>query len=93
MVKRPHRQVSQEEALSLAKKYSLNYMETSAKSGDGVNRAFQMLLIDIHKIHGSVPYNTSDRGESVLNSGSQTIILTSPDKPQEIEKKKKECCF
>jgi len=89
-----HRQVSQEEALSLAKKYSLNYMETSAKSGEGVNRAFQLLLIDIHKIHGTVPDPSDHRPGVLSKSGSQTIILTSPEKPKENLKpvEKKGCC-
>jgi len=90
----PHRQVTQEDALSLAKKYSLSYMETSAKSGDNVYKAFQSLLMDIHRINGTEEDKPVE-SQGMSGSGSATIILTAPEKPSKENpkaEKKEGCC-
>jgi len=84
----PSRDISQEEALSVAHKNSLSYMETSAKSGSNVNKAFQMLLTDIHKVNGSIIYEPND--SSLVSGGNTSIVLI--EKPHEVVKQKKEGC-
>ena len=37
------REVSRDEAMALARKYNIDYTETSAKTGEGVFQAFEML--------------------------------------------------
>eukprot|EP01125_Pyxidicula_operculata_P011870 TRINITY_DN3884_c0_g1_i1.p1 TRINITY_DN3884_c0_g1~~TRINITY_DN3884_c0_g1_i1.p1 ORF type:complete len:262 (-),score=61.59 TRINITY_DN3884_c0_g1_i1:132-917(-) len=43
------RDVAMEDGLEFAKQHHLNFLETSAKTGDNVQKAFQILLGDIHK--------------------------------------------
>jgi len=89
----PSREISQEEALSVAHKNSLNYMETSAKSGANVNKAFQMLLTDIHKVNGSLIYEPPFTiNDSSLVSGSNSIIVLTTEKPPDVVNQKKEGC-
>ncbi|OLS13224.1 MAG: small GTP-binding protein [Promethearchaeota archaeon CR_4] len=45
----PNRQVTYEEGIALGKKLNLSYIETSAKTGDMVNDAFEMLALSLFK--------------------------------------------
>jgi len=84
----PYRQIERSEGLTFAQKYSLNYMETSAKSGNNVNKAFQILLTDIHKM--ALRETEGDIIPRVPSSNSSTVILTA-DPPKEVQQKKDEC--
>jgi len=53
------RMVTTREANEFAKRYGFHYMETSAKDGDGCNRAFQLLFQEIHKIERQNPTTTT----------------------------------
>jgi len=45
-----HREVPTARGLQFARDHGMNFMETSALSGSNVDRAFKILLTDIHKL-------------------------------------------
>lgn len=71
-------QVSTETGLKWAKDHGLSFLETSAKSGNNVNKAFQTLLHDIYKkqtegkqLQGNIPPEQHGTGP-IWNS---TVVL------------------
>ena len=73
------RSVSQEDGLKMAEKLKIRYFETSAKTGKGINEAFEHLVKEIMKKKGDV---ISDR--------KQSFSLTSSTQRK---KNKKGCCY
>ena len=61
----------------MANNLKVNYYETSALNGEGINEAFEGLTKEIMK------------KKKVINSDGRTISLTSSQKPKT---KKKGCC-
>jgi small GTP-binding protein len=55
-----HREIPTERGLEYARKNNINFMETSARSGSNVDKAFKILLTDIHKANtvGSIGIET-----------------------------------
>lgn len=77
------REVSFDDGLKLAEELGISYVETSAKSGHGVEFAFQSLV----ELYLS---NTSSHNKEQLKRSS-TVIIDDHNPAQENEKKKK-CC-
>jgi len=77
------RKISTQEGIDLAAKEALNFMETSALSGNNVQRAFQIVLQDIHAL--AEKKLTSEKKPVVnLVSDKETIHLdTSTSSKQE----------
>ena len=71
------RVISKEQGQEMADSLKINYFETSALNGTGINEAFEGLTKEIMK------------KKKVINSDGRTISLTSSQKPK---KKKKGCC-
>jgi len=67
------REVSTQSGLELAKSNGLNFMETSARSGKNVNRAFQILLNDIHTLN---PIPAQDKKEEVPPKVKASVVIT-----------------
>ena len=77
------RMIDTQKGLEKAKEYEIEFYETSALTGVGINEAFEGLAKQILK-----NYKIKD------NAGSRTISLQS-SKPEEVietDKKKKKCC-
>jgi len=78
------REVTTPIALEFARREELNFLETSALTGNNVNRAFQLLLQDIHKetkraelepqaiLHGSI-------FDLITEGRTMTVNLSSPE--------------
>ncbi len=71
------RVISKEQGQEMADSLKINYFETSALNGTGINEAFEGLTKEIMK------------KKKVINSDGRTISLTSSQKPKT---KKKGCC-
>lgn len=90
------RAVSQEQALKLAEKNGLLYMETSALDGSHVNEAFRSLVETVYKNLGldkaDFDQDTSDdEGVSAgISLSGKTIDVAEP--PAEPEQKKQSSC-
>jgi len=66
------REISTEDGIKFARDHNLNFLETSALNGSNVNRAFQIVLQDIHKL--SQKYAKID--ERPKQPSKQTVKLT-----------------
>ena len=71
------RAISKEQGQEMANSLQINYYETSALNGTGINEAFEGLTKEIMK------------KKKVINSDGRTISLTSNQKPKN---QKKGCC-
>eukprot|EP01022_Parablepharisma_sp_SALTPOND_P028916 TRINITY_DN72033_c0_g1_i1.p4 TRINITY_DN72033_c0_g1~~TRINITY_DN72033_c0_g1_i1.p4 ORF type:complete len:100 (+),score=13.71 TRINITY_DN72033_c0_g1_i1:498-797(+) len=63
--KQDMREVTFEEGSELAAKYNVNFLETSAKSSQGVAEAFQILANDINNTVDFTEASTSASGKSI----------------------------
>ncbi len=79
-----NRQVSIEEVKSKAETYNIAFLETSAKSGDNINKAFTELVEQVYK--ANITMNQSY--EKIEENNGDGINLVNKDE----EKKKKGCC-
>jgi len=66
------REVSTEDGIAFAQEHSLNFMETSAFSGDNVDRAFQIILQDIH----TVAQRLIVQEEGVRLTSKSTVVIS-----------------
>eukprot|EP01125_Pyxidicula_operculata_P018499 TRINITY_DN6567_c0_g1_i1.p1 TRINITY_DN6567_c0_g1~~TRINITY_DN6567_c0_g1_i1.p1 ORF type:complete len:391 (-),score=69.85 TRINITY_DN6567_c0_g1_i1:150-1322(-) len=64
------RQVPTQEALNYSKKEGISFLETSAYSGANCTKAMQLILQEIHQVHGV------KKGKSKLNSKEEKGIST-----------------
>uniref|UniRef100_A0A6B2LIG9 Ras-related protein Rab-18 n=1 Tax=Arcella intermedia TaxID=1963864 RepID=A0A6B2LIG9_9EUKA len=79
--KEDQREVSTERGIEFSRLNNINFMETSAKTGDNVDRAFQIILQDIHKLTEKFVKLESRRTKSSVQ-GRATVKLTT-DSPAE----------
>jgi len=70
------REVTTEEGIKFAREHSLNFLETSALNGSNVNKAFQIVLQDIHKL--SQKYAKLDE-QRLKQPTKQTVKLVGDD--------------
>uniref|UniRef100_A0A7S2RFG9 Uncharacterized protein n=1 Tax=Rhizochromulina marina TaxID=1034831 RepID=A0A7S2RFG9_9STRA len=70
------RKVSPEEAQTMADKYGMHYLETSAKTGKNVGRAFQIIVERVHR-------KQKASGGSHSHKRSNSITLGSKKKDEE----------
>ena len=81
------REVSREEAQTKAEQYNIAYLETSAKSGDNINKAFTALIEQVYKA------NTSSLQTEFTIEGSNEDGVNLADNDDDEEKPpKKGCC-
>ena len=81
------RKVTQDEAEQKAKNYKVGFMETSAKSGDNLDKAFETL---VHSIFDSCKRET-EKCEKIENKGEKGIeINTNVNKKK--QKQESGCC-
>eukprot|EP01125_Pyxidicula_operculata_P015106 TRINITY_DN5101_c0_g1_i1.p1 TRINITY_DN5101_c0_g1~~TRINITY_DN5101_c0_g1_i1.p1 ORF type:complete len:1147 (-),score=330.31 TRINITY_DN5101_c0_g1_i1:861-4301(-) len=67
------REVDTDRGIEFSRKNGINFLETSALSGDNVSRAFQIVLTDIYKL--SEKYAKLGSNDSQIN-GKATVVLT-----------------
>jgi small GTP-binding protein len=79
-----NRKVAFEEASQLAKKYSIDYIETSAKTGVNIRLLFDICCLSLIK-------KNEDLEESV--SMGKKVSLTGLKKEDKLNNKKSKCCF
>ncbi|KAM6114686.1 ras-related protein Rab-18-B-like isoform 1-T1 [Phoenicopterus ruber ruber] len=68
---KPDREVERREGLQFARKRSLLFIETSAKTQDGVQHAFEELVIKILQTPGLWDKSTEKRGVQLMESSAQ----------------------
>ncbi|NXU99121.1 RB18B protein, partial [Cettia cetti] len=68
---KPDREVERKEGLQLARKHSLLFIETSAKTQDGVQHAFEELVIKILQTPGLWEKSTAKKGVQLRGSSAQ----------------------
>ncbi|XP_066061246.1 ras-related protein Rab-18-B-like [Chamaea fasciata] len=68
---KPDREVERKEGLQLARKHSLLFIETSAKTEDGVQQAFEELVIKILQTPGLWEKSTFRKGIQLMDSSAQ----------------------
>ncbi|XP_066423027.1 ras-related protein Rab-18-B-like [Molothrus aeneus] len=68
---KPDREVERKEGLQLARKHSLLFIETSAKTQDGVHHAFEELVIKILQTPDLWDKGTGKKGVQLLESSAQ----------------------
>ncbi|XP_058713904.1 ras-related protein Rab-18-B-like [Poecile atricapillus] len=68
---KPDREVERKEGLQLARKHSLLFIETSAKTQDGVQHAFEELVIKILQTPDLWDKNTAKKGVQLTESSAQ----------------------
>ncbi|XP_071584614.1 ras-related protein Rab-18-B-like isoform X2 [Heliangelus exortis] len=68
---KPDREVQRKEGLQFARKRSLLFIETSAKTQDGVQHAFEELVIKILQTPGLWDKNAEKQGIQLMESSSQ----------------------
>lgn len=74
------RQVTKEEAEKFCEEKGLNYVETSAITGEGIKKLFEMITNSFLDIPNEIPQK------------DKTIILDPQAVKEDDEKKKKKCC-
>ena len=74
--------VSKEEAQTKAEQYNIAFLETSAKNGDNIEKAFTELVEQIYKANISIQHNE----EVIEESNGEGVNLENK------EEKKKGCC-
>ena len=79
------RDVSKDEAQAKAEQYNIAYMETSAKNGDNINKAFHEIIEQIYNNADLMAKNDATIGE---NNGEGVNLSNK----EEEEKKKSGCC-
>lgn len=80
------RGVSTEDAQSFAEKEGLSFLETSALEATNVERAFQTILAEIHRIISKKALASEEASGAGIKEG-KTIIVSEPD-----SNTKKGCC-
>lgn len=86
------REVPTEEAISFSREHGLNFLETSAKMGSNVDRAFQIVLDDIHRLAERFAKLEQQRNDPTVSGKRKTVVLTNnPREPQKTEDKPCEC--
>ncbi|NXU01216.1 RB18B protein, partial [Buphagus erythrorhynchus] len=70
-IDKPDREVERNEGLQLARKHSLLFIETSAKTQDGVQFAFEELVIKILQTPGLGDESTGKKGVQLTESSAQ----------------------
>ncbi|NXA59944.1 RB18B protein, partial [Mohoua ochrocephala] len=68
---KPDREVERKEGLQFARKHSLLFIETSAKTQDGVHHAFEELVTKILQTPGLWDKGTEKRGVQLVESSAQ----------------------
>ncbi|XP_074413896.1 ras-related protein Rab-18-B isoform X2 [Zonotrichia albicollis] len=68
---KPEREVERKEGLQLARKHSLLFIETSAKTQDGVHHAFEELVIKILQTPDLWDKGTGKKGIQLMESSAQ----------------------
>ena len=75
------RVITTEEGESLAKKLKLGFCEVSAKTGDGIENAFQNLINEVYRI-----------SKNEFKSNANVEIITNQKIDENNKRKKKKCC-
>ncbi|XP_023804148.1 ras-related protein Rab-18-B-like [Cyanistes caeruleus] len=68
---KPDREVERKEGLQLARKHSLLFIETSAKTQDGVQHAFEELVMKILQTPDLWDKNTAKKGVQLMESSAR----------------------
>ncbi|NXL82703.1 RB18B protein, partial [Leptocoma aspasia] len=68
---KPDREVERKEGLQLARKHSLLFIETSAKTEDGVQYAFEELVLKILQTPDLWDKSTAKEGVQLMESSAQ----------------------
>ncbi len=79
------RQVSKEQAQTKAEQYNIAFLETSAKSGDNINKAFTELVEQVYNVN----MNNSQSDSLIGINNEDGVNLVNKD---EEKSKKKGCC-
>ena len=89
------RKVSNEEALSFAKRKKIKYFETSAKTGFNIKEVFNEIYKDIYMLSMDNGTNLEKDGDEEMNHRIENIQITKSDLTKKINKEndqKGKCC-
>jgi len=78
------REISEEEARTKAEQYNIAFLETSAKTGDNINKAFSQLIEEVYKANISLLQSNVEIEE---NNGDGINLVEKKD-----QTKKNGCC-
>ena len=78
------REISEEEARTKAEQYNIAFLETSAKTGDNINKAFSQLIEEVYKANISLLQSNIEIEE---NNGAGINLVEKKD-----QTKKNGCC-
>jgi Ras-related protein Rab-11A len=78
------REISEEEARTKAEQYNIAFLETSAKTGDNINKAFSQLIEEVYKANISLLQSNIEIEE---NNGDGINLVEKKD-----QTKKNGCC-
>ena len=87
----PNREVSEEEAENFAKNYNIKYFETSAKTGKGIQEAFNQVYQDIYELSAKLDaLNNSNPIDGNMNNNGNFQLKE--ENHQKDNKKTKKIC-
>ena len=89
------RKVSNEEALSFAKRKKIKYFETSAKTGFNIKEVFNEIYKDIYMLSIDNEINLEKDGDEQMNHRIENIQITKGDLTKKINKENDQrgkCC-
>ena len=78
------REISEEEARTKAEQYNIAFLETSAKTGDNIDKAFTQLIEEVYKANMSMIQSNVEIEE---NNGDGVNLVDKNDQTE-----KKGCC-
>ena len=81
-----NRQVSKEQGEEKAKSFGCAFLETSAFSGDNIDKAFDIMVKEIYE-----KFSSDTGGDEQLSPGGKGEDIKL-DKEKATDKKKKKCC-
>ena len=88
----PNRKISKEDAENFAKDYNIKYFETSAKTGKGIQEAFNQIYKDIYELNVKLDALNNSNPNSNANMNNSGSFELKKEKHKKDNKKTKVKC-